>query len=47
LVFSSFFRSPPTSLPLLCLCIYRQRRAVKMPCIFQVRGQGRVNDGAS
>jgi len=26
--------------PLLYLCIYRQRRAVKMPCLCPVRGQG-------
>jgi hypothetical protein len=32
---SSFF---PPLVPLLCLCIYRQRRAVKMPCLCPVRG---------
>jgi hypothetical protein len=46
LVFSSFFLSP-LLLPLLCLCIYRQRRAVKMPYLCPVRGQGRVDGGAS
>ena len=29
--------------PLLYLCIYRQRRAMKMPCLCPVRGQGRVD----
>jgi len=41
----SFFSVLPV--PLLCLCIYRQRRAVKMPCLCPVRGQGRVDKGAS
>ena len=38
-----FFISRASLVPLLCLCIYRQRRAVKMPCLYPVRGQGRVD----
>jgi hypothetical protein len=37
----------PLLLPHLCLCIYRQRRAVKMPYLCPIRGQGRVDSGAS
>jgi len=29
----------------LCLYIYRQRRAVKMPYLCPVKGQGRVDGG--
>jgi hypothetical protein len=32
-------------MPLLCLCIYRQRRVVKMPYLCPVKGQGRVDGG--
>jgi len=44
---SALFFLSPLLLPLLCLCIYRQRRAVKMPYPCPIRGQGRVDGGAS
>jgi len=52
LFFFFLWVSPPSPffvffVPLLCLYIYRQRRAVKMPCLYLVRGHGRVDGGAS